>query len=103
MESSLDILYSAVTVNISATTSVVIDGLIKFRWSRVFRWSFFITWSWGHTVLYPRTSNHYIEVVGLMSGTCYVFGVRAYTSVTYSPGEFSLIQGNTTSYEGCNS
>ena len=38
MESSLDILYSIpvtggmiVTVNISATTSVVIDGLIKFR------------------------------------------------------------------------
>ena len=52
------------------------------------------------TLYYPRTSINYIEVVGLMSGTCYVFGVRAYTSVTYSPGEFSLIQGNTIS-EGC--
>ena len=56
----------------------------------------------GYTLYYPRISNHYIEVVGLVSGTCYVFGVRAYTSVTDSPGEFSLIQGNTTSYEGCN-
>ena len=56
----------------------------------------------GYTLYYRRTSNHYIEVVGLMSGTCYVFGVRAYTSVTNSPGEFSLIQGNTTSYEGHN-
>ena len=54
----------------------------------------------GYTLYYPRTSNHYIEVVGLMSGTCYVFGVRAYTSVTDSPGEFSLIQGNTISNEG---
>ncbi len=54
----------------------------------------------GYTLYYPRTSNHNIEVVGLMSGTCYVFGVRAYTSVTDSPGVFSLIQGNTTSYEG---
>ena len=56
----------------------------------------------GYTLYYPRTSNHYIEVVGLMSRTCYVFGVRAYTSVTDSPGEFSLIQGNKTTYEGCN-
>ena len=54
----------------------------------------------GYTLYYPRTSNQYIEVVGLMSGTCYVFGVRAYTSVTDSPGEFSLIQGNTISNEG---
>ena len=51
----------------------------------------------GYTLYYPKTSNNYIEVVGLMSGTCYVFGVRAYTSVTDSPGEFSLIQGNTIS------
>ena len=51
----------------------------------------------GYTLYYPRTSNHYIEVVGLMSGTCYVFGVRAYTD---SPGEFSLIQGNTIFNEG---
>ena len=51
----------------------------------------------GYTLYYPRTSNNYIEVVGLMSGTCYVFGVRAYTSVTDSPGEFSLIPGNTIS------
>ncbi len=54
----------------------------------------------GYTLYYPRTSTHYIEVAGLMSGTCYVFGVRAYTSVTDSPGEFSLIQGNTISNEG---
>ena len=55
----------------------------------------------GYTLYYLRTSNHYIEVVGLMSGACYVFGVRAYTSVTDSPGEVSLIQGNTTlDYEG---
>ena len=51
----------------------------------------------GYTLYYPRTSINYIEVVGLMSGTCYVFGVRAYTSVTDSPGEFSLIPGNTVS------
>ena len=51
----------------------------------------------GYTLYYPRTSNHYIEVVGLMSGTCFVFGVRTYTSVTDSLGEFSLIQGNTIS------
>ncbi len=56
----------------------------------------------GYTLNYPRTSNDYIEVAGLISGTCYVFGVRAYTSVTDYPGEFSLIQGNTTSHEGCN-
>ncbi len=51
----------------------------------------------GYTLYYPRTSTHYIEVVGLMSGTCYVFGVRAYTSVTDCPGEFSLIGINTIS------
>ena len=54
----------------------------------------------GYTLYFPRTSNHYIEVVGLMSGTCYVFGARAYTSITDSPGEFSLIQRNTISNEG---
>ena len=54
----------------------------------------------GYTLYYPRTSKQFIEVVGLMSGTCYVFGVRAYTSVTDSPGEFSLIQGNTIFNEG---
>ena len=32
------------------------------------------------TLYYPRTSINYIEVVGLMSGTCFVFGVRTYTS-----------------------
>ena len=52
----------------------------------------------GYTLYYPRTSNHYIEVVGLMFGTCYVFGVRAYSSVKDSPGEFSLpVHGNTIS------
>ena len=51
----------------------------------------------GYTLYYPRTSNNYIKVVGLMSVACYVFGVRAYTSVTDSPGEFSVIQGNTIS------
>ncbi len=52
----------------------------------------------GYTLYYPRTSNNYIQVVGLMSGTCYVFGVRAYTSVTDYPGEFSLVDGKIT---GC--
>ena len=54
----------------------------------------------GYTLYYPRTSNHYIEVVGLMSATCYVFGVRVYTSVTDYPGEFSVIEGNTISEDG---
>ena len=45
----------------------------------------------GYTVYSPRTSNSNIEVFGLMSGTCYVFGVRVYVSVFDSVGEFSVI------------
>ena len=51
----------------------------------------------GYTVYSPRTTSNSTEVFGLMSGTCYVFGVRAYTSVTNSPGEFSVINGVTVS------
>ena len=51
----------------------------------------------GHTLYSPRTSSNSTEVFGLMSGTCYVFGVRAYTLVTNSPGEFSVINGVTVS------
>ncbi len=32
----------------------------------------------GYTVYSPRTTNSSVEVSGLMSDTCYVFGVRAY-------------------------
>ena len=47
----------------------------------------------GYTVYSPRTTNSSIEVFGLMSGTCYVFGVRAHTSpvLSTSPGQFSVI------------
>ena len=47
----------------------------------------------GYTVYYPRTTNSSIEVFGLMSGTCYVFGVRAHTSpvLSTSPGQFTVI------------
>ena len=47
----------------------------------------------GYTVYSPRTTNSSIEVFGLMSGTCYVFGVRAHTSpvLSTSPGQFTVI------------
>ena len=51
----------------------------------------------GYTVYSPRTTSNSTEIFGLKSGTCYVFGVRAYTSVTDSPGEFSIINGVTVS------
>ena len=47
----------------------------------------------GYNVYSPRTTNNSIEVFGLMSGTCYVFGVRAHTSpvLSTSPGQFTVI------------
>ena len=50
-----------------------------------------------YTVYSPRTTSNSTEVFGLISGTCYVFGVRVYTSVTDSPGEFSVANGVTVS------
>ncbi len=51
----------------------------------------------GYTVYSPRTTNTSIEVFGLMSDTCYVFGVRAHTSLSTSPGPFSVINKETVS------
>ena len=51
----------------------------------------------GYTVYPVNTSSDNIEVFGLMSGTCYAFGVRVYTSISDSPGEFTVIQGATAS------
>ena len=51
----------------------------------------------GYRVYSPRTTSNSTEVFGLMSGTCYVFGVRAYTPVTDSTGEFSVVNGVTVS------
>ena len=51
----------------------------------------------GYTVYSPKTTSNSIEVFGLMADTCYVFGVRAYTSVSDSVGEFSIIDGVTMS------
>ena len=50
----------------------------------------------GYTVYSPRTTNSSIEVFGLMSGTCYVFGVRAYILNNIS-GVISFISGATIS------
>ena len=50
----------------------------------------------GYTVYSPRTTNSSIEVFGLMSGTCYVFGVRAYILNNIS-GVISFISGDTIS------
>ena len=50
----------------------------------------------GYTVYAPRTTNTSIEVFGLMSGTCYVFGVRAHISNNIS-GVISFISGATIS------
>ena len=49
----------------------------------------------GYTVYPLKTTNNTIEVFGLMSGTCYAFGVRAYPAIA----EFSVILGSTLSSE----
>ena len=49
----------------------------------------------GYTVYPVNTSSDNIEVFGLMPGTCYAFGVRVYTSISDSPGEFTVIMGAT--------
>ena len=59
-----------------------------------------------HTVYPTRTSNSTIEVMGLMSATCYVFGVRAYAitpeEAITSNEEFITITGNTRSIDESN-
>ena len=50
-----------------------------------------------YTVYSPRTVNDTIKVLGLMSNSCYVFGVRAYESVSEFFGEYSIINGVTIS------
>ena len=50
----------------------------------------------GYTVYSPRTTNSSIEVFGLMSDTCYVFGIRAYILTNIS-GVISFISGSTIS------
>ena len=44
----------------------------------------------GYTVYPVNTSDDNIEVFDLMPGACYAFGVRVYTSVSDSPGEFTV-------------
>ena len=44
----------------------------------------------GYTVYPVNTSSDNIEVFGLNAGTCYAFGVRVYTSISDSPGEFTV-------------
>ena len=51
----------------------------------------------GYTLYPVNTSSDTIEVFGLIPRTCYVFGVRVYTSISDSPGEFIVIQGATAS------
>ena len=53
----------------------------------------------GYTVYPVNTSSDNIEVFGLIPGTCYAFGVRVYTSISDSPGEFTVIKGATV-FEG---
>ena len=48
-----------------------------------------------HTVYSPRTVDDTIEVLGLRPNSCYVFGVRAYESVSEFFGEYSVINGDT--------
>ena len=48
-----------------------------------------------HTVYSPRTMSDTIKVFELMSNRCYVFGVRAYESVSEFFGEYSVIDGDT--------
>ena len=51
----------------------------------------------GYTVYPENTRSDNIEVFGLIPGTCYAFGVRVHTSISDSPGEFTVIQGATVS------
>ena len=51
----------------------------------------------GYTMYLVNTSSDSIEVFGLIPGTCYAFGVRVYTSISDSPGEFTVIQRATVS------
>ena len=52
-----------------------------------------------HTVYSPRTMSDtiHVDVFGLMSNSCYVFGVRAYESVSEIFGDYSIINGTTIS------
>ena len=51
----------------------------------------------GYTVYPVNTSSDNIEVFGLIPGTCYAFEVRVYTSISDSPGEFTVRQRDTAS------
>ena len=51
----------------------------------------------GYTVYPVNTSSDNIEVFGLIPDTCYAFGVRVHTSISDSPGGFSVRQGATAS------
>ena len=46
-----------------------------------------------HTVYSLRTMSETIKVFGLVSNRCYVFGVRAYESVSGFFGDYSIING----------
>ena len=50
-----------------------------------------------YTVNSPRTMNDTINVLRLMPNSCYVFGVRAYESVSGIFGDYSIINGATIS------
>ena len=51
----------------------------------------------GYTVYPVNTNSDDIEVFGLIPDTCYAFGVRVYTSISDSPGEFTVTMGATVS------
>ena len=51
----------------------------------------------GYTVYPVNTSSNNIEVFDLIPDTCYAFGVRVHTSISDSPGEFTVIMGATSS------
>lgn len=51
----------------------------------------------GYTLYPVNTSSDNIEVFGLIPDTCYAFGVRVYTSISDSPGKFTVKHRATTS------
>ena len=48
----------------------------------------------GYT-LYANTTNETIEVTSLDPNTCYVFGIRAHSTITNLPGEWTVTLNNT--------
>ena len=44
---------------------------------------------------YANTTDWTIEVTGLEPNTCYVFGVRAHSTITYLPGDWTVVHNIT--------